>query len=183
MKRLFVVLILVLSSSHAAPGRLWAAQDWTGNVNLLLGIKYFDNVVWDSAGQLETGIDVDFRHKSWPVNIALGISGAYDLDVSTTEYRIGVRKIFEATPRMRPFIGCGIDYVSAEEDEFFNIFDDEEDSDTGVGGWIDGGIYWTFGNRVNAGFDLGYSYAPVTLSGKTANAGGIRLDFLLGYHW
>jgi hypothetical protein len=179
MKKWFVAFILIVWSSQVVPVGVWAAENWTGNVNVTLGLKYFDNVVWDSAGQLESAIDIDFRHKSWPVNLAMGMSGAFTLDVTTTELRFGVRKIFEATPRMRPFIGGGLDFISAEEDNLFNI----GDTDSGIGAWASGGIYWTFANNFNAGFDLGYSYVPVTLSDKTANAGGIRLLMLLGYHW
>jgi hypothetical protein len=187
MKKWFILFTLIVWSFPVCPIMIHAAENWTGNVNAAVGIKYFDNVVWDSAGQLETGIDIDFRHKSWPVNVAVGISGAAELDVTTTEMRLGVRKIFEATPRMRPFIGGGLDYVSAERDEFFSFSPEDNDSDTGLGGWISCGIYWTFADWFNAGFELQYSYVPVTLSDgtgneETANVGGIHLLFLIGYH-
>ncbi|MEN6475995.1 MAG: hypothetical protein ABFD81_18415 [Syntrophaceae bacterium] len=183
MKKVFVAFSILVWSVLMNPCMVRAGENWTWNVNVTLGAKYFDNVVWDTAGGLETGIDFDLKHKSWPVSLSVGVSGAFSLDVSTTELRLGARKIYDATPRMHPFVGGGVDFVDAEEEELFDFDDQDPDTDTGVGPWISAGIYWTFADWFNVGFDLGYSYVPVTIADKTANAGGFHLQVLCGYHW
>lgn len=168
---------------------------WTGNINGKLGVKYFDEHWTDEGGaQFEAGADIDLRKKTWPVNIVLGVSWASTFgpiaDFTTTELKLGVRKIWEPTRSMRPFIGGGLNFVNAEIEtdldlrmSFADLSVHESESDNGVGAWVGAGVYWTLGNVINLGFEAGYSNTEVTLAGRDANAGGTHGALLLGYHW
>ena len=110
-----IVFAMILSLYFPA-----SAQDvWTGNINVLLGAKALDNNDWEPADeQGEFGFEIDFREKSWPVNIAIDLLGAIGegtafepftgmfakLESTTSEFNIGVRKIWEQFPHVRPFI-------------------------------------------------------------------------------
>ncbi|HNY64486.1 MAG TPA: hypothetical protein PKM41_03550 [Deltaproteobacteria bacterium] len=190
MKRFFVVLGvatgLVLSS-----GLSFAAGGWTGNLNLTLGGKYLDDDDWDPVeNQGELGISLDFRERHWPVNLYLALLGSaaedtvrgIDVEGSTSELRFGVRKIFDADRVVRPFIGGGLAFISAEmEGELGGV--SVSDDDSGVGLFISGGIYFTLEKAFNLGVEVGYSAAKVDFLGVEGEAGGAHAALLLGYHW
>ncbi|UCE89547.1 MAG: hypothetical protein JSW10_01535 [Pseudomonadota bacterium] len=58
-----------------------------------------------------------------------------------------------------------------------------DDTDSTVGLWVGGGVYWTLKRHFNIGFDLRLSGAEVTLFGKDRQAGGFHSGLILGYHW
>ena len=166
------------------------ANAWTGNVNAILGQKTLDKDDWEPADeQAEFGVLVDFKKSEWPVSIAIDLLASVDevtdgiitIEASTTEFDVGVRKIWEVTgSSIRPYIGGGIAFVGAELKETnTNISVD----DNGTGIWLNGGIYWTLGQSFNLGLDLRYSQADVTLLGIDAEAGGTHVGVILGYHW
>jgi hypothetical protein len=175
--------------------------DWTGNINVFLGSKTLDDDDWDPIDkQDEFGIKVDFRQRSWPVSIAIEYSyssdeddmliwdpffGYVDLDIegNTSELCFGVRKIWDHFPMVRPFIGGGIAFISAEF-ELSALGDSVSDDDTAFGIWIGGGVYWTISEHFNIGLDLKWSEAQeVTLFGVDGEAGGSHFGLLVGYHW
>lgn len=185
-----VLLALVAEPSGAV------AHDWTGNVNFTLGGKSLDKDDWDPVeDQGEFGIEVDFRQPSWPVNIAFALTGSnvteddiiiegYSVEEegSTSELRFGLRKIWEPTPSMRPFLGGGLAFIGAElEGRAPGGTTHDDDSSTGI--WISGGIYWTIGTSFNLGFELGYSHADIKLFDEDFEAGGTHAALLMGYHW
>ena len=169
---LAVALMLFFVSANAIA--------WTGNVNAFLGQKTLDKDDWVPADeQAEFGVLVDFKQSEWPVSIAIDLLASVDevtvagvtVEASTTEFDVGVRKIWEVSgSSIRPYIGGGIAFVGAEikETSFTNISVD----DNGTGIWLNGGIYWTLGQSFNLGLDLRYSQADVTLFGIDAEAGG-----------
>lgn len=175
-----------------------AAQDvWTGNANVLLGAKALDKDDWEPAEeQSEFGIEIDFRKKDWPVNIAIDLLGATGegtaiepfsgteakLKSKTSEFNIGVRKIWDQFPHVRPFIGGGLSFIRAEA-EVSAFGTSVSDDDTGTGIWLGGGVYWTLGEHFNLGLELKSSYAKVTLFDTEVNAGGGHFGMLAGYHW
>lgn len=169
-----------------------AQQDaWTGNVNVLLGAKALDKDDWEPAEeQGEFGIEVDFRQKDWPVNIAIDLLGAagegtqsgIKLESRTSELNIGVRKIWDHFPHVRPFIGGGLSFMRAEaKGSALGIT--VSDKDTGTGLWLGGGVYWTLGESFNIGFEFKSSSGEVTLFNTNVNAGGGHFGILAGYHW
>jgi len=195
MKRNCIVCGFLLCLVFMMPAPSWSAGDWTGNVNFTLGVKALDDDDWEPVeDQVELGINVDFGRIEWPINIAIAIVGSraeehaviqginVDADGSTGELRFGVRKIWQPTQTMRPFLGGGLALISAELDGRalgLSVNDD----DTGFGIWINGGVYWTLGNSFNLGLEFGYSKGEVTLFDEDGDAGGGHAALLLGYHW
>ncbi|MCK4786753.1 MAG: hypothetical protein KAV87_23545 [Desulfobacteraceae bacterium] len=184
---------MAISGSNSNPG------DWTGNINVFLGMKYLDEGDWAPIeDKLESGITVDFKQQGWPVSIAIGyllssddsfglyyfpgIGTITNVQGETTELSIGVRKIWDHSPVVRPFIGGGIALISAELEAwpFANTVSDHDDA---IGIWIGGGVYWTLAGHFNLGFNLRWSKAEVTLFGVDSEAGGIHAGFFLGFHW
>jgi hypothetical protein len=183
---------------YAIPAALYAegavANDsiWTGNINVLLGSKSLDE---DDLQPIEDhgafGVFLDFRKKSWPVSIAIDSlgSGATEdvgpnkIEGTTREFDIGVRKIWEpAGMNIRPFIGGGLAFISAEQISR-NGFNATLDDDTGIGLWFEGGVYWTLTEHFNIGLDLRFSGAEVELFNQDIQAGGATFGMLLGYHF
>lgn len=182
---IFVFLISIITiagSQNSAFGQ----SDWTGNVNFFLGAKALEDEWEPAEEQTEFGIEVDFRQKSWPVNIAIDLLGAagegdlggIDFESKTSELNIGVRKIWDKTPHVRPFIGGGISFITGE---FEGLSLSEDDS--AVGFWIGGGVYWTLGEHFNLGLELKFSSAEITIFDVDVNAGGGHFGLLIGYHW
>ena len=191
MKKVFVVL----GASIGFIVILWmqpcAATDWTGNVNFTLGAKALDKDDWDPVEEHgEFGIHVDFRRHEWPVNLAMALvvsAGEDDIEgfsfeAITSEWRFGVKKIWEPTQVMRPFIGGGVALIGSElEADYYGV--SVSDDDIGFGVWISGGLYWTLNECFNLGLELGYSTAEVTLFDVDVDAGGGHAGLILGYHW
>jgi len=179
----FISIITIAGSEISALGQ----SDWTGNVNFFLGAKALDEDEWEPVEeQTEFGVEIDFRQQNWPVSIAIDILGAaddntfagFDVESKTSELNIGVRKIWDKSPIVRPFIGGGVSFITGE----FEAFGVSED-DSAIGFWLGGGVYWTLSEHFNLGMELKVSSAEVTLFGVDANAGGGHFGLLIGYHW
>ncbi|MBA7714980.1 hypothetical protein ES703_124015 [subsurface metagenome] len=172
--------------------------DWTGNINAFLGVKALDEDDWEPIeDQDEYGIKVDFKQKDWPVSIAIEYLVSSDDDTGlwydpvigiviatvegeTSELCFGVRKIWDQSPKVRPFIGGGIAHISAEAKATTLGFSASDDA---IGIWIGGGVYWTLGEHFNIGFDVRWSKAEVSSYNIDAEAGGSHAGLLLGFHW
>jgi hypothetical protein len=179
----FISIITIAGSEISALGQ----SDWTGNVNFFLGAKALDEDEWEPGEeQTEFGVEIDFRQQNWPVSIAIDLLFAadeddfagFDVESKTSELNIGVRKIWDKSPLVRPFIGGGVSFITGE----FEAFGVSED-DSAMGLWIGGGVYWTLSEHFNLGLELKVSSAEVTLFGVDANAGGGHFGLLIGYHW
>ena len=141
--------------------------------------------------QTQFGILLDFRPKNWPVNIAVDYLKSDDddtvnmfgtplkVEAETREIDIGIRKIFENSPTLRPYIGGGLAFINGE----FGIEGMISQDDDAVGIWLNAGLYWTLAKHFNLGFDLRYSWAEITLFDVDANAGGLQAGVFLGFHW
>jgi hypothetical protein len=187
MDRKVVLAVLPLCAALMAPLAGADTGEWTGNVNFSLGSKALDQDDWEPVeDQGEFGVSVDFGKKDWPVNIVIALYGSgdessyqgYDVEGTTSEFRVGVQKAWSPSPNMHPFIGGGIALIGAE----YKV-EPVSDDDTGTGLWINGGIFWTLGTAFNLGFELGHSQADVTLFGVDGEAGGGHAAIILGYHW
>jgi opacity protein-like surface antigen len=185
MKKSIVIPILMLFVMNVH------ASDWSGNANFILGTKSLENSDWGTLDeQLAVGVLVDFKQKNWPISMAIDLLGSLDeedipggkREGSTSEFDIGVRKIWEVSgSSIRPFIGGGIAFIDAEQKLTNGISVSVDDSATGV--WLNGGVYWTLGQHFNLGLQARYSKAEVTLAGIDVEAGGTIAAIMLGYHW
>ncbi len=171
------------------------AQDWTGNLNAFFGMKYLDEDDWEPVDdQGEMGAMFDFQKTDWPVAIAFDILASandddfwYDglnikMESATAEICTGVRKIWETSYAMKPFIGGGVAVIFADV-EAYGYGTKIDDDDSAFGLWIDGGVYWTVSEHFNIGADIRFSNAEVTLFGADLEAGGSHFGLLAGYHW
>lgn len=203
MKKVFFIFIMLLSMPLFSPNISFAASDWTGNANLITGSKALDEDDWEPVeSQAEIGADVDFAKKSWPVHLAFAALQSSDEDTfytelddelirtkakaSTSELRFGVKKIWDQTDVMRPYVGGGLAIIDAElktsvGSRFQGV--SVKSDDQGFGLWVSGGIYWTLFKRLNLGFSVGYSKATLNLFDIDAESGGAHGAFCIGYHW
>ncbi len=180
----FLISIITIAGSEMSA---FGQSDWTGNVNFFLGAKALEENEWEPVeDQVELGIEIDFRQQNWPVSIAIDLLVAADeddffganIESKTSELNIGVRKIWDKSPHVRPFIGGGVSFISGE----FKAFGFSED-DSAMGFWIGGGVYWTLTEHFNLGLELKASSAEITLFDVDVNAGGGHFGLLIGYHW
>ncbi|MDD5712747.1 MAG: hypothetical protein PHY31_08325, partial [Smithellaceae bacterium] len=133
MKRIdygiFLLVLLVLALTIILPANSFAKtyDEWTGNLNLLLGTKGLDEDDWRPVDQQgEVGLECDFRHTSWPISIAVDLLGAVGrddkvvsgntvyVDSRTSEFSLGIKKIWDDHPSARPFVAGGLSFVRAE---------------------------------------------------------------------
>lgn len=186
MKKLFLsaILLILVVNAHAS--------GFTGNVNFFLGQKALESNDWAPLeDQVAFAVLFDFKLSGWPVSLAVDTLGSYDditiagntVEGSTAELDIGVRKIWEpAGSSVRPYIGGGLAFINAEVRESYSYYTYSDD-DTGMGFWLNGGVYWTLSHHFNLGLDLRYSQAEVTVFDYDAEAGGTSAGLILGYHW
>ncbi len=187
MKRWIMVLSIVpLLFLFAIASPVQAGIDlsqWTGNAKIFIGGKFLNESDWFPADdQFEIGLEIDFKMKTWPISIAVDYMHASGnaalLKSETSEFNLGVRKIFDQYGNMHPFVGGGIAIIGAERGGL-GVSDD----DLGLGIWLQGGVYWTLYEHLNVGVELKYSYAGVDLFGIDRNGGGYHFGGLIGYHY
>jgi opacity protein-like surface antigen len=186
-----------------------------GDVNVFLGQRLSSDSDLEDAGvdsppQYGLAVSLEF---DWPVALAVdvmassdddrqdlsGMGGAliFDTDIDTFEFDAGVRKFWGE--KLRPYVGGGVAWVALEAKqtmvgdlgvpgtEFFDVIVD--DSDSGIGYWLNGGVTYTIGSSFNVGADLRYTDSDVTLRASDGSgdidlgAGGWQYGLLLGFHW
>jgi opacity protein-like surface antigen len=197
MKKIAVIISLCLVLSFPS---LAISENWTGNINLLLGTKMLDEDDWEPVDEhSEFGISFDFKQKHWPVSIAFAYLSSEDdasatlydpffgfvtadVEGETQEVSFGVKKIWDATEIVKPFVGGGLAFINAEfSGTMFNVTMSEDDDAVGV--WLVGGVIFTLAKHLNLGVQARYSYAEVELFGVDGDAGGLHGLFMVGYHW
>jgi hypothetical protein len=148
----------------------------------------------------------------WPVALAVDLLSSsedssrsvvtsyaleYQTDVETTELGVGVRKFWGT--KLRPYVGGGLAYVRLDGKQTMTgtlgadlrLFSDTvvDDSDAGLGYWINAGLLYRLGRHVNIGLDLRRSDADAKLSPNQASSsveldsGGTHYGVMIGYHW
>ncbi len=159
-----------------------------GDVNFFLGQKSLDHGDWGPLdGQSEFGAEMSFGKKDWPIAIAVDLFSSADdysslgakVEGSTWELGVGVRKIWKSGNTM-PYIGGGLASISGA----FKVDSagvDESDSSLGV--WFGGGVFWRLGSRFNIGLAARYSKATITLFDVDGEGGGLHYGMLLGWGW
>lgn len=190
---IFFPLVLVAGLVTGFAGTASAAGDWTGHVNFMIGQSYLGDGKWGSLDRQEAfGLEIDFRNRDWPVNIAIDLVGSSKEEDSLvpgsgrvirqsadiSELDLGVRKLWDQGPFFHPFVGGGIALVAAER-QSLGIEDDGD----GVGVWLDAGINLALTTHFNIGVELRYSFAEVDLGPERINTGGITAGALFGFRW
>jgi hypothetical protein len=182
-----VALGALLTASAASAGP---------QVNFFLGQKALDGDWNPIDRQAELGAVMTFGREAWPVQIAADVlvagedgtlPGAVDVKGATYELASGVRKIW-GKKAFHPFAGAGVAIVGAKV-ELESAAGSADDTDTSVGPWIDGGVFWRLGMRFNLGVNVRWSHADVDLDfgpgipSPEMDAGGLHYGLLLGFGW
>lgn len=181
-----------VSAERAAPG------DWTGHISYVFGYKRTGGGWSPANDHVEFGIfDLDFRRKSWPVSLAAQFLFSYSGDVpdgltgnnsGTYELNLGLRKVWDAEGRIRPFLGAGPSLIGASNSTFIS-FNNRESANAQhhnsatLGFWANAGTYVHITESFHTGLMAQYSWGEIRLGGKDLNAGGLHLLGMLGYRW
>jgi hypothetical protein len=176
-------------SSRIQGDRSSGAKDaWHGTLRLFFGGKALDENDWEPVeSQSEFAILTDFGPEDWGVRIALDLRFAVseteelfglDVESSTWELNIGVRKVFDTKTIVKPFIGGGLAIGGATLD-----IEIDDDSDAGIGLWLDVGVDFSLGGPVSLGLELGYSTIPIDIADFSTDAGGLRFGLTIGFSW
>ena len=168
------------------------ADKFTGHIGGFIGTKILNGGDWPDLNiHNSLGILFDIKKDSWPISIVLEVmdtggehkdAGMKDLG-HTTEYHVGVRKIFMSQQvKIQPYIGGGVSFMSAElEIEVNNITTIQDD--TNVGGWFGAGMYYEVNPGFVLGLDVRYSHGEVILFNKDRDAGGVYLGVTGGFQF
>lgn len=184
-------LTLALAMTPAAAG--------VGNVNFVGGTRSFgdDDLFEEIDSQSFGGVTVDFGPDSWPVTLAIGLYGSFgeeenifgeiDLQTAVSELSFGVHKVWKVNAT-RPFVGGGLTSVSTWA-EFEGPGDDVDDTDTSVGLYVQGGVFWKIGSRFNIGIDgrlVTGTDVEMDFDGRLSAEGDadyFQVGLLLGWGW
>jgi opacity protein-like surface antigen len=168
------------------------AGDWTGNVGGTLGSKHLDDKDWSPLDSQESiGFMLDIKKKSWPVSITYDLFVSGDVnekgpvkdEAYIVENQFGIRKTFVLEDsKMRPYVGGGVTFVSAEIKNK-TATTSVKDDDDGTGVWIGAGWYVGVTESFDTGFDVRYSEAEVTIFDQDLEAGGMHYAATASYHW
>ena len=189
----FFPLVLLAGFVPGIAGAASAEGDWTGHANFLIGQSFLDDGKWGSLDHQDAyGLEIDFRNRHWPVNIAIDLVGCSKEEDSLvpgtgrvirqsadiSELDLGVRKVWDQGPFIHPFVGGGIGIVTAERQSLGIELDGD-----GVGLWLDTGINLAVTTHFNVGVELRYSWAEVDLGPERINTGRVTAGALLGFRW
>ncbi len=189
MSKFILITATLLILSIINPKTSFAA----GNINLFWGDKELKTSDWAPVeDQGELGLQLDFKSADWPVSIAIDSLTSYteetiaffDIEGETTEFNIGIKKLFNANPPITPFIGGGISFIDASLKVTDTLFGGSATvSGSGTGYWVTAGAFATIGDSFNVGLELKISTATVDILGLDAEGGGSHFGLLFGYHW
>ena len=210
MDRRIRILILVLLVFGLLKFNLItsAEENFTGNFNLVFGAKRLDQDDWEPVeDQADFGLEFNCKHPSWPISIAWEYIVSYDkheeqfsglntkIEGATIELNVGILKIWDKTPHVRPYIGGGLCFMDAAVSGTLVLSPGLElsisDDGYGTGFWFAGGVYWTVWKHLNIGFGLKLTSVKVkmvieedgVLQEMDVAAGGSHFGGFIGFHW
>jgi hypothetical protein len=200
---------LAAAQLAAAPGA--RGQVTAADLNVFVGERFLGATDWGTTSrQGELGLLTNWQWRTWPVLVAvdflgasrtapvgsgplppgasltaLGVGPSTEEDAHTFELDLGARKIWKPTAAWRPFLGGGLALAYADIDYTGNSGPQASitSSGSGVGYWIDGGVFMFLGDAFNVGFDARFSSADVRLFGTSRDVGGLQVGLLAGYHF
>ena len=189
----------MLAATSVSAADFGGQPDWTGHVSYVAGYQRMASKWSPAENQVEFGlIDANFAPRSWPVSLCVqtllsyqdripNIPGATGDYSGAWEFNFGVRKIWEPSRSWHPFVGGGLSVAGASVCSWvrwpFGGSQVTEDSDTGVGAWGGGGVYWNLSDHWHLGVEAQYSWAEIKLFGNNMQAGGWHALFMCGVHW
>lgn len=168
----------------------------SGNCNFLIGDRELSETYLGIRGldsQGAFGVNVEIAPADdVPLAIALGghLAGREKNDVRLgfAEFSAGVLWTPQVGRSFRFYLGGGLSRAVASADldaDSFDLFgDDEQDDDTALGYYFNGGGFWRLGERFNLGFDLrALRHAEFELHDELTSGNYVQVSLLLGFGW
>jgi hypothetical protein len=189
-----------ISKANSTAEQMQQEAKCTGHLNYIFGYKKLSNDWEPAEDQIDFGlVEFDLRRLNWQVSIVGQLLLAYSSDIperygfegdfsGTYEFNLGLRKVWENWPRFHPFLGGGLSIIGGSttrqiDRPFGGAIYVQDDNDAGFGYWVGGGFYWVLTERLHTGINAQYTWGEIELFDKDLNAGGIHLNFIIGYHW
>lgn len=164
----------------------------TGNLAGFFGAKALDKHDWAPAeDHREAGVVADLRSASFPVSAEVRVLRSRSrtefepttsefVRLETTELDLGARKTWGGGPGPRPYLAGGVARIDADL-TFVGV---GTASDSAVGIWAAGGMYWVLAEHLSLGADLMVSTAEVDFGTTTqADVGGGHFNLWIGLHF
>ncbi len=203
--RLLVPLLAFLFLTPALAGG--QVNLFVGQKDLDLGLAPDEDFLSPLEDQTEYGILFAFEGEDWPIALAIDVlltpgedvSASYSyygysvsgkIELETRELNAGVRKYFG--DRFQGYVGGGLAYIEAEVTASLTVNApgipnlpsvSESQSESELGYWLNGGILYRIGERVNIGLDLRYSDASVDIDTESLDIGGLHYGAFVGFRW
>jgi len=158
---------------------------------MFFGGKTIDSNAWSAQdGHGSVGLLTDFHTGFHGVRVALDLFGSGSEDNTTSQVKgtytaeahLGIRKYFDLQSRFKPYIGGGINFVYAtQQNNDGSGKTEEEDMDNGL--WLNGGVDFLVTDHITAGVDIRYATADVELYDESVELNAITTGVFLGYRW
>jgi len=140
---------LLLAAAFTAAGSAAALE---GSANVFVGQKWFSETEWQPIEtQPEIGVQLEFGQLRAPIYFAVDVFYAHDdatttdpgggetrVEGGSTEYGVGVRKVFRREAMMHPHLGAGASLVAGDL-TVTTPSERTQADDSDFGFWIDGG--------------------------------------------
>lgn len=190
MPRRASILLALLPAACALHG----AEEPTAHLHGAVALKLLVDD-WDPVDrQVEGLVRIDWRRRDWPVAIAAGFAfarstesgsalGVDDAEVAgeTQELHLGVAWFRRLESELTLFAAGGVAGLRGEQRvEAPNV--SAHESGVGIGGWLQGGVYWTW-RETDIGLLAQWSFGRVDIGDDTFDAGGAHVGVLIGTGW
>ena len=207
--RIIAVLLVLAATAAGAdtteddPAAAATDKDTTtGHVGIGIGVKTLDSG-WEPLGdQTVFVVSLTIGKKTWPVHFAFDyVSGeaketrvggfpllppfcCFTTEVTakseTTEWDLGVRRMWRQDKKFRPYAGGGIAFISGEIRVVAQSIDA---SNSTTGYWLNAGFRRPLQRRWDWGFDLRFSEGKINLGNGQVDAGGAQILLSFGGGW
>jgi hypothetical protein len=170
-----------------------------GSLDLLLGVRSFEEDVDLEPSETHDFLAIQYGIDSekLPVHVFFALqtseadntfsnfSGEFNRKISTTQFDLGMIKLFEQYTYLRPYVGGGFSIVKME-DEVTTVAtgNSTSEDDTSPGLFLNGGVYVRLGERLKVGIDLRIlRLAAVDLGTLSTDANSIQLGMMVGWRF
>jgi hypothetical protein len=164
-----------------------------GNLNAVFGYRTLDTEVWEPMdGHQAIGFDYEHALKAFHVTMGLHISASSDEDregslnyaMNIAELSVGLKKLWKAGARMRPYLGGGISWVWNAHFEIDPIRPEYVINDSSAGYFLNAGVLWRVRSRCNVGVDVRVLRgANVTFTQRGGSLDYEQVGILAGFNW
>lgn len=172
-------------------------SDYTGHFSFISGGLITNqkfSKAFNTDTKYELGITFDVIKNTWPVSIAFDSSFMYaDSETSGGHYNLeenkkisffrsdsslGIKKIFNVSPVVKPFISGGISFV-----RIYGKLSDDREISAVPGYWLGAGVYFELPENFTVGFLWKRSKADIKIFDIDCDAGGDHFNLITGFHF